>query len=239
MHAEPAPPNTTFFHRSGSTPNCCQRCWSVEPSRDCGVMKFVSGHIAYSRFGSTACDFLKKYWTCDPGASRPSGMMGLNSFVTFEPFQPVRDLGTVLSHAGTVPSQATLLSVGELVAAFVVSTTKHTNLLTPSVANLGSLSWIVVWYRPLSRPVPVGTAPPTGKMFRCSVSMRQLFHVSGSHPPGPVCDPRDTRPGSAMYWPQNDASPETAAAAWFVGNCSSVPVTALPPGAMLRPPAMR
>src|SRR5215471_3496898 len=24
--AEPAPPNAAFFHRSGSTPNCCQRC---------------------------------------------------------------------------------------------------------------------------------------------------------------------------------------------------------------------
>src|SRR5215471_11786542 len=36
MHAEPAPPNAKFFHRSGSTPNCCQRCWSVEPSKGCG-----------------------------------------------------------------------------------------------------------------------------------------------------------------------------------------------------------
>src|SRR5689334_11648216 len=179
-HAIPKPPNAAFFQRSGSTPNCCQRCWSVEPSCDCGVMKFVSGHIAYSRFGSTACDFLKKYWTCEPGVSSPSGMMFVNSFVVAEPFQPERDLGTVLSHAGTVPSQTTLLSVGELVADLVVSTTKHTNLLTPSVANLGSLSWIVVWYRPASRPVPVRTAPPTGKMFNSSVSMRQLFHVSGS-----------------------------------------------------------
>jgi hypothetical protein len=33
MQPEPAPPNAVFFHRSGSTPNCCQRCWSVEPSR--------------------------------------------------------------------------------------------------------------------------------------------------------------------------------------------------------------
>ena len=68
-----------------------------------------------------------------------------NSFVTFEPFQPVRECGTVLSHAGTVPSQTTFVSVGEFVAAFVVSTTKQTNLFTPSVANFGSLSWIVVW----------------------------------------------------------------------------------------------
>src|SRR5215471_272007 len=166
-------------------------------------------------------------------------MIGEHSFVTFEPSQPVRDGGSVVSHAGTVPSQTTLFSVGELVAAFVVSTTKHLNLSTPSVANLGSLSWIMVMYEPGLRPVPVGTAPPTGKMLSCTVSMRQLFHASGSQPPGPLCDPRDTRPGSAMYWPQNDASPETAAAAWLVGSWSSTPVTALPPGAMLRPAAMR
>src|SRR5690242_20932535 len=110
----------------------------------------------------------------------PSGMMLENSFVMFEPFQPVRACGTVVSHAGIVPSQTTFVSVGEFVADLVVSTTKQTNLFTPSVANFGSLSWIVVWYRPASRPVPVGVAPPTGKMFNCSVSIRQLFHVSGS-----------------------------------------------------------
>src|SRR5258706_11733775 len=26
MHAAPEPPNATFFQRSGSTANCCQRC---------------------------------------------------------------------------------------------------------------------------------------------------------------------------------------------------------------------
>src|SRR5580765_7241370 len=45
MQAEPAPPNAAFFQRSGITAHCCQRCWSVEPSRGCGVMKFVSGHL--------------------------------------------------------------------------------------------------------------------------------------------------------------------------------------------------
>src|SRR5262245_53511294 len=29
MQAAPAPPNAAFFQRSGSTLNCCQRCWSV------------------------------------------------------------------------------------------------------------------------------------------------------------------------------------------------------------------
>src|SRR5262252_10453445 len=124
-------------------------------------------------------------------------MMFESSFVTFEPSQPVRERGTVVSHAGTLPSQATLFNVDELVAAFVVSTTKQMNLFTLSVANFGSLSWIVVCHRPGDRAVPVGTAPPTGKMFSRTVSMRQLFHVSGSQPPGPVCEPRETRPGSA------------------------------------------
>ena len=71
-------------------------------------------------------------------------MMLVNSFVLAEPSQPVRDGGTVVSHAGTVPSQTTLFSIGPLVAAWLVSTTKHLNLSTPSVENLGSLSWIVV-----------------------------------------------------------------------------------------------
>src|SRR6185369_1743680 len=145
MHAMPAPPNAAFFHRSGSTANCCQRCWSVELSRGCGVMKFVSGHIAKFRFGSAACDLRKKYCTCEPGVSSPSEMIFENSFVCAWPSQPVRDCGTVVNHAGTTPEQFTLLSVGELVAALVVSMTRHLNLLTPSVANLGSLSWIVVW----------------------------------------------------------------------------------------------
>src|SRR6185436_9658057 len=239
MQAEPPPPNAAFFQRSGSTENCCQRCSSVEPSLGCGVMKFVSGHIAYARFGSAACDLRKKYWTCEPGVSRPSGMMFENSRVTLEPFQPVRDCGIVVSHAGTVPLQRTLFNVGVLVADFVVSATKQTNLFTPSVANLGSLSWIVVWYRPGVRPVPMNDGKPTGKMFNSTVSMRQLFHTSGSQPPGPVWVPRETSPGSAMYWPQNDASPATAAAAWLVGSCRSTPETALPPGTMPRPLAIR
>ena len=36
-----------------------------------------------------------------------------------------------------------------------------------------------------------------------------------------------------MYWPQNDASPDVAAAAWLVGSWSSTPKTELPPGARL------
>src|SRR5262245_15718368 len=146
------------------------------------------------------CDFLKKYCTCEPGVSRPSGMIFVPSFVVARPSQPVRVLGTVVSHGGSVPSQATLLSVGELIAALVVSRRKQRNLLTPSVANFGSSSWIAAMYRPLVRPVPTaGTAPLTGKMFCCAVSMRQLFHVIGLQPP--ACVPADTSPGSAMYWP--------------------------------------
>src|ERR1051325_6500166 len=55
MQAMPWPPNARFFQRSGSTANCCQRCWSVECSPFCGTMKFVSGHIPYSSSGSIEC----------------------------------------------------------------------------------------------------------------------------------------------------------------------------------------
>jgi hypothetical protein len=164
-------------------------------------------------------------------------MIFVNSRVVVEPSQPVRECGTVASHAGTVPSHATLFTVDELDAVFVVSSTKHRNLFTPSVTNLGSASWIIVMYWPGIRPVPVGTEPPTGKMFSCVVSIRQLFHTSGLQPPGPVCEPAETSPGSAMYWPQNEASPAMAGAAWLVGNCNSTPF-GTPPGGMLRPAAI-
>src|SRR5438874_9937949 len=107
-------------------------------------MRFVSGHIANVSSGFAAGDLRMKYWTCEPGVRRPSGMIFVNSFVLAEPSQPVRDCGTTVSHAGRAPVQLTLLSVGELDAAFVVSITKHLNLLVPSVANFGSLSWYVV-----------------------------------------------------------------------------------------------
>src|SRR5690349_16321957 len=104
-------------------------------------------------------------------------MIFVNSLVLAWPSQPVRDRGTTVSHAGTTPLQLTLFSVAVLVAAFVVSTRKHLNLSTPSVANLGSLSWYIVIQPLKTRPVPVGTAPPTGKMFSSVVSMRALFQV--------------------------------------------------------------
>src|SRR6185436_12348835 len=56
MQAEPAPPNAAFFHRSGRTLNCCQRCWSLEPSRDWLSMMVVSGVMAKFRSGSIECD---------------------------------------------------------------------------------------------------------------------------------------------------------------------------------------
>jgi hypothetical protein len=74
-------------------------------------------------------------------------------------------------------------------------------------------------------------------MLRCVVSILQLFHTSGLHPPGPACVPAETSPGSAMYWPQNDASPGTATAAWFVGSCNKTPL-GTPPGPMTRPAAI-
>src|SRR5262245_12866465 len=138
MQAEPAPPNAAFFQRSGSTAKCWNRSRSVDGPW--AVIRLVSGYIAKRRNGSAACDLRKKYCTCEPGVSRPSGMMGEHSFVTVVPSQPVRDCGTVESHVGTVPSQRTFWNVPVLVAAFVVSWMKQRNLFTPSVANLGSNS---------------------------------------------------------------------------------------------------
>src|SRR5437764_13142623 len=106
-------------------------------------MRFVSGHIANVSSGFPAGDLRMKYSTCEPGVSSPSGMIFVNSFVVAEPSQPVRDCGTVVSHAGTTPVQFTLLIVGELCAVCVVSFTKQRNLFTPSVANLGSSSWYI------------------------------------------------------------------------------------------------
>src|SRR5881397_2266215 len=99
-------------------------------------------------------------------------MILVNSFVVALPSQPVRERGTdpgPLSHAGRTPVQLTLFSVDVLLAALVVSTTKHLNLLIPSAANFGSLSCSVVMWLPAVRPVPV--ILPTGKMFVSAVSM--------------------------------------------------------------------
>src|ERR1051326_1926347 len=135
MQAAPWPPNAVSFQRSGSTENCCQRCSSVEPSRLCGVMRFVSGTIAYSSSGSIECDFLKKYWTCEPGVSSPSGMIFVNSFVVSDPRPPAAAPGR--GHVCRPPPPPPGArrrggggggvgdDEGELLAVFVVSITKH------------------------------------------------------------------------------------------------------------------
>src|ERR1051325_1362788 len=241
MQAMPWPPNARFFQRSGSTANCCQRCWSVECSPFCGTMKFVSGHIPYSSSGSIECDFREKYWTGEPGVRSPSGMIFVNSFVVADPSQPVRLCGTVVSHAGTTPLQLMLLRVGELLATFVVSITKHLNLAVPSVANLGSASWYADIQARVDVEPPMSglTMPATGNTFSSVVSQRALFQVSGSQRVCPLCVPAENWPGSAMYWPQNDASPEVTSPAWFVGICSStLPGPGTPSGVLLRPAAI-
>src|SRR5262245_33726697 len=112
-----------------------------------------------------------------------------------------------------------------VVAPCVVSEMKHLNLSPPRVANLGSASCIIV-IQPRVGVVPPRPVPTSlvGKMLSSVVSMRQLFHVNGSQPPGPLCVPFDTSPGSAMYVPQNPPSPDAAGMAWLVGNFSSTPV---------------
>src|SRR5262245_22652869 len=113
MQAAPAPPNAEFFHRSGSTENCCQRWRSVElPSRLCGVIRFVSGHMAKFRNGLAACDLRKKYWTCEPGVSRPSGMIFVHSFVVASPFQSVSGCGPGGGIRCTVALKVRVLAVG-------------------------------------------------------------------------------------------------------------------------------
>src|SRR5690242_15830491 len=139
MHAMPSPPNAASFQRSGSTLNSCQRCPSVEPvplevhglpttdiSSYCGVTLLLSGTMVKGP-GLTAFERRMKYSTCEPGVSRPSGMIFVYSLVVLVPSQPVRDEGTVVSQAGTVPSQTTLFDDSELVGALDVSTTKHRN----------------------------------------------------------------------------------------------------------------
>src|SRR5216684_4040814 len=124
-------------------------------------------------------------------------MIFVNSFVCALPSQPVRDCGTVVSHAGMTPVQLTLFSVDVLLAALVVSMTKHLNLFTPSAANFGSLSWYIVMYAPCVRPVPV--MPPTGQMLASVVSIRALFHVRWSQLVWPWWSPAETSPAFAMY----------------------------------------
>src|SRR5215470_16298205 len=75
------------FQRSGRTPNCCQRCPSVLPSAGWST-KFVSGAMSNGVTGLVASLLRKKYWTCDPGVSRPSGRILVCSLVVVTPSQP-------------------------------------------------------------------------------------------------------------------------------------------------------
>src|SRR5215471_2544002 len=120
------------FHRSGRTPNCCQRCPSVLPSLGWST-KFVSGAMSNGVVGVVASLLRKKYSTCEPGVSRPSGMIFVCSLVVVTPFQP-----EPAPYAPQfVPSQRMLV---EFVAP-PGTVMAQMNLEIPSVLYLGSLSW--------------------------------------------------------------------------------------------------
>src|SRR5262245_17443296 len=82
------------FQRSGRTLNSCHRCPSVLPSEP-WITWLVSGPISKIDVAARS-QRRKKYSTCEPGVSRPSGMIFLYSLVV--PDAPPYG-------AGTVPSQ--------------------------------------------------------------------------------------------------------------------------------------
>src|SRR5262249_15689289 len=119
------------FQRSGRTPNCCHRCPSKLLSPG-WKMKLVSGTMLNTPGVDTSL-LRKKYWTCEPGVSRPSGMIFVCSLVVVTPSQP-----EPMPYAPQfVPSQRMLL---EFVAPLGTVITQM-NFEMPSVENLGSLSW--------------------------------------------------------------------------------------------------
>src|SRR6185436_11426537 len=124
------------FHRSGSTPNCCQRCPSVLPSFPWKT-KFVSGTMSNTD-GVERSDLRKKYCTCEPGVSRPSGMILVCSLVIVTPSQPERP-GPTGYKPQPVPSHVILV---EFVAPPGIGMT-HMFFRIPSDTYLPSLSWYV------------------------------------------------------------------------------------------------
>src|SRR5215471_8087854 len=120
------------FQRSGSTPNCCHRCPSKLFPSPGWKMKLVSGAMLNTP-GVDASLLRKKYSTCEPGVSRPSGMIFVCSLVVVTPFQP-----EPAPYAPQfVPSQRILV---EFVAP-PGTVMAQMNLEIPSVLYLGSLSW--------------------------------------------------------------------------------------------------
>src|SRR5262245_32453367 len=125
------------LQRSGSTPNCCQRCPSTLPSPGWKT-KLVSGHISNTE-GFDKSDLRKKYWTCEPGVSNPSGMIFVYSFVVVTPSHPE----PAPYAAQFVPSQRMLV---ELVAP-AASVMRQMYLIFLSLI-LVSLSWYVPDQKP-------------------------------------------------------------------------------------------
>src|SRR5262249_54476615 len=98
-------------------------------------MKSVSGS-AKNADGFAISDLRKKYSTCEPGVSSPSGrILGFWRFCVV-PSQPVAAAGSAATHAGgNVPEPQVMLV---LLVAPAVSIRKHWLCRMPRVANLGS-----------------------------------------------------------------------------------------------------
>src|SRR5262249_19859904 len=125
--------------RSGSTLNSCHRWPSVLPS-DGWSTKFVSGAMSNGVVGVVASLLRKKYSTCEPGVSSPSGMILVCSLVVVTPSQPE----PAPYAAQLVPSQRMLVELVAPVGTVMV----QMKWLIPSVEYLGSLSWYVLAHTP-------------------------------------------------------------------------------------------
>src|SRR2546427_5866925 len=92
-------------------------------------------------FGSVPSWRRKKYSTCDPGVSSPSGMIFVPSFVVVDPVNPLPGAdvhaGGYVTPAGTLPEPQMIVVVG---TASAVSATKQMLREIPSAPRCGSAS---------------------------------------------------------------------------------------------------
>src|SRR5262245_49519575 len=190
------------FQRSGSTPHCCHRCPSP-------CTKLVSGLMSKTE-GADTSDFRKKYWTCEPGVRRPSGMILVCSLEVVTPSQPE----PTPYAPQLVPSHRML---DELVAP-AGAVMAQMNFEMPSVPSLGSLSWYMLAHTPGFRLM---TEPlfAVGNRFLSAVSIRALFQVCWFQ--ALPCVPLLNCPGLAMYSPKNVPSPAVASGPRTSGRLST------------------
>src|SRR5262245_61390234 len=152
-------------------------------------MKFVSGALRPVGPGFEAVDLRKKYCTCDPGVSIPSGMILVNSLVVSVPSQP--DPAPYAAQSPATPAQLMLV---ELVKPLGITITQRF-LVIHSVAKFGSLSCIMPAQLPCTLPHTLALLPVRNR-FSSMVSIRALFQVFLFQPPEWL--PAPNGPGLAM-----------------------------------------